>query len=63
MMISGALEQALPASATALKAFLMHLVMVGYSGASFTGFVEAIIDSHRQWGFDMAVPIKTLHGW
>lgn len=58
--ISGALEQAMPASEMALKGLMMHLVMVGYSGASFTGttFIEGIINRHRRWGNDLVVPVR-----
>eukprot|EP00961_Rhodomonas_salina_P202825 2736387-Rhodomonas_salina.1 len=63
LLISGALSQALPATTTALKGFAMHLVMVGYSAASFTTFFEAIIDQHRQWGYELPVPVRTIHHW
>ncbi len=37
--------------------------MVGYTGASLTGFFEAIIDRHRAWHVELAVPKATMHAW
>jgi hypothetical protein len=63
LFVEGYLEQAFPASELALKAFMMHLIMVGYAGATFTRFTEAIIDRHRAFKSEVGVPIKTLHQW
>jgi hypothetical protein len=63
MVMSGSIEQTLPASEEAIKAFAMHLVMIGYAGASIQRFFEAIIDRHRLTGIDTAVPARTIRMW
>jgi hypothetical protein len=63
LLIHGAGDQCLPASEMAIKAFGVQLLMVGYTGASLTGFVEAILDRHKQWKVDLTVPKATIHAW
>lgn len=63
LLINGNLEQAMPASPTAIKAFAMHLVMLGYAGASIMRFFEGIIDRHRRYEYELGVPATTIRKW
>jgi hypothetical protein len=63
LAIDGEINQAMPASGIAIKAFAMHLIMLGYAGASVMRFFEAIIDRHRHYGYEMEVPVVTVRKW
>jgi hypothetical protein len=63
MLIQGAVDQAFPATETAIKGFAMQLLMVGYAGASLTRFFEAILDRHRQHGASIGVCESRLRAW
>jgi hypothetical protein len=53
----------MPASPTAIKAFAMHLVMLGYAGASIMRFFEGIIDRHRHYEQELGAPVVTVRKW
>ena len=44
LLIEGALLAAMPATEDAIQAFIVHLILMGYSGARITSFAEAIIE-------------------
>jgi len=62
-LIEGVVEQAMPASEAALKAFATQLFLLGYSGVAFTGFFEAIIMRHRRYRVPLPVEDRTIRRW
>ena len=59
----GMISQALPASKQALQAFLMQLIMCGYSAVSIAKFITAIKDRHQRFNFAIPVHARQLGEW
>ena len=63
LAMEGELGQVMPATEEAMHGFATHLLLIGYSGASFVRFFEAIIDRHKKFQCVMRVEIRTVHRW
>eukprot|EP00961_Rhodomonas_salina_P165276 2226440-Rhodomonas_salina.1 len=61
--MTGSVLEAFPASDRAIQAFLLQLLLCGYSGATFDKFYSAIIELHKEWDGFLPIPPAKFRMW
>eukprot|EP00961_Rhodomonas_salina_P234100 3163699-Rhodomonas_salina.1 len=63
LFLKGCVLEAFPASDRAIRAFLAHLLLCGYAGATYDRFYAAIVQRHRAWGGMLPIQLQKFRAW